>query len=226
MRPRWPGRASEGLGSGVGGSGGAAMPETDVYGRAHELDPATVDVIAARLEARRERPRYMRMLHDYLDEIDLAAGGTGPRWPGRAREGLGPAVGGGGGAAMPAADVDARAHELDPATVDVLAARLEARRESPRYMRMLHDYLDEIDLAAARDVLALGAGTGVEVRELARRPGFSGRVTALEISERLVEIGRKAEEEGVADRITWRIGDAQALNLPDASFDLVTAHTL
>ena len=40
------------------------MPKTDVYGRAHELDPATVDAIAARLEPRRESPRYMRMLHD------------------------------------------------------------------------------------------------------------------------------------------------------------------
>ncbi len=128
---------------------------------------------------------------------------------------------------MPKTDVYGRAHELDPATVDAIAARLEARRESPRYMRMLHDYLDEIDLAAARDVLALGAGTGVEVRELVRRPGFAGKVTALEISERLVEIGRrKAEEEGVAGRIAWRTGDAQALDLPDATFDLVTAHTL
>lgn len=128
---------------------------------------------------------------------------------------------------MPAMDVYGRAHELDLATVDALAARLEARRESPRYMRMLHDYLDEIDLASAHEVLALGAGTGVEVRELARRPTFAGRITALEISQRMIEIGRrKAEEEGLADRITWRVGDAQALNLPGESFDLVTAHTL
>jgi SAM-dependent methyltransferase len=128
---------------------------------------------------------------------------------------------------MPKTDVYGRTHELDAATVDAIAARLEARRESPRYMRLLRNYLDEIDLTSARDVLALGAGTGVEVRELARCPGFAGRVTALEISGRLVEIGRrKAEAEGVADRIAWRIGDAQALDLADRSFDLVTAHTL
>ena len=128
---------------------------------------------------------------------------------------------------MPKMDVYGRAHELDPTTVDAIAARLEARRESPRYMRMLHDYLDEIDLAAAHDVLALGAGTGVEVRELTRRPGFAGSITALEISKHLAEIGRrKAEEEGIADRIGWKIGDAQALDFPDRSFDLVTAHTL
>lgn len=128
---------------------------------------------------------------------------------------------------MPKMDVYGRAHELDPATVDAIATRLEARRESQRYMRMLHDYLDEIDLAAARDVLALGAGTGVEVRELARRPELAGTITALEISERLAEIGRrKSEEEGTADRIEWVIGDAQALDFADRSFDLVTAHTL
>lgn len=128
---------------------------------------------------------------------------------------------------MPKMDVYGRAHELDAATVDAIAARLEARRENAPYMHMLHDYLDEIDLGSARAVLALGAGTGVEVRELVRRPGFSGHVTAIEISERLVESGRLlADEEGVADRINWQVGDAQALELPDAGFDLVTAHTL
>jgi ubiquinone/menaquinone biosynthesis C-methylase UbiE len=128
---------------------------------------------------------------------------------------------------MPNLDVYGRAHELDPATLDAIAARLEARRASPRYMRMLHDYLDQIDLTAARNVLALGAGTGVEVRELACRTGFTGIVTALEISERLAAIGRqKAEEEGVADQIVWRIGDAQALDLPSEDFDLITAHAL
>jgi ubiquinone/menaquinone biosynthesis C-methylase UbiE len=129
--------------------------------------------------------------------------------------------------AMRKLDVYGLTHELDPATVDAIATRLEARRDSPAYMRLLHDYLDEIDLGTARDVLALGAGTGVEVRELARRPDFPGNATAIDISGRLVEIGRRrAEEEGVADRITWRIGDAQALDFPDESFDLVTAHTL
>ena len=92
---------------------------------------------------------------------------------------------------------------------------------------MLHDYLDELDLSAARDVLALGAGTGLEVRELVRRPAFSGTIVAFEISDRLVEIGRrKAEAEDVGDRISWKIGDAQSLDFPDRSFDLVTAHTL
>lgn len=124
-------------------------------------------------------------------------------------------------------DVYSRIHELDPATVDAIAARLEARAASPRYMRMLHDYLAEAAVEDVESALALGAGTGVEVRALAGREGFAGRVTALEISERLAAAGRdRAAAEGLADRIGWAIGDAHRLEFPDASFDLVTAHTL
>jgi hypothetical protein len=48
------------------------MPLLDVYGRTHELDTKSLDSIATRLEARRDSTRYMGMLHEYLDAIDLA----------------------------------------------------------------------------------------------------------------------------------------------------------
>jgi hypothetical protein len=115
-------------------------------------------------------------------------------WAG-GRIGLGPED-----TAMRPLDVYGLAHQLDPSAVDAIAARLEARSDSPDYMRLLHAYLDEVDLGAARDVLALGAGTGVEVRALARRPDFSAGITALEISERLVEIGRRRGRGGRAVR--------------------------
>jgi len=52
-------------------------------------------------------------------------------------------------------------------------------------MGMLQQYLEAIDLAAAHSILALGCGTGVEVREILRRPDFRGRVTAIDISDDL-----------------------------------------
>jgi len=61
-------------------------------------------------------------------------------------------------------DVYGRTHELDTKSLDSIATRLEARRDSTRYMGMLHEYLDAIDLAGAQSVLALGCGTGAEVR--------------------------------------------------------------
>ena len=118
-------------------------------------------------------------------------------------------------------------HELDAKSIDTIATRLEARRGSTKYMGMLQQYLEAIDLAAAHSILALGCGTGVEVREILRRPDFRGRVTAIDISDDLVERGKGlAEQEGFAGRIEWLVGDAQELRLSDGAFDLVLAHTL
>jgi ubiquinone/menaquinone biosynthesis C-methylase UbiE len=128
---------------------------------------------------------------------------------------------------MPLLDVYGRTHELDAKSIDTIATRLEARRGSVRYMRMLQEYLEAINLAATQSILALGCGTGVEVREVLRRPDFRGRVTAIDISADLVEIGNGlAEQEGFASRIEWLVGDAQDLRLSDGAFDLVLAHTL
>src|SRR5215831_10809532 len=128
---------------------------------------------------------------------------------------------------MPLLDVYGRTHELGAKSIDTIATRLEARRGSTKYMGMLQEYLEAIDLAAAHSILALGCGTGVEVREILRRPDFRGRVTAIDISADLVERGKGlAEQEGFAGRIEWLVGDAQELRLSDGAFDLVLAHTL
>ena len=124
-------------------------------------------------------------------------------------------------------DVYGRTHQLDTKSLETMAARLEARRGNEKYIGMLREYLDAIDLAGAQKVLALGCGTGVEVREVLQRPAFRGMITAIDISAELVEKGRElAKQEGLADRIDWQVGDAQELTLPDAVFDLVLAHTL
>ena len=128
---------------------------------------------------------------------------------------------------MPLLDVYGRTHELDAKSIDTIATRLEARRGSAKYMGMLQEYLEAIDLAAAQDVLVLGCGTGVEVREVLRRPDFRGKVTAIDISADLVERGKSlAEQKGFSGGIEWLVGDAQELRLSDGVFDLVLAHTL
>ena len=94
-------------------------------------------------------------------------------------------------------------------------------------MGMLQEYVEAIDLAATQSILALGCGTGAEVREVLRRPDFRGRVTAIDISADLVERGKGlAVQEGFAGRTEWLVGDAQELRLSDRVFDLVLAHTL
>lgn len=118
-------------------------------------------------------------------------------------------------------------NELDEPTVRALGERLEFRGTDATFIAMREAYFDRLPLGAARLVLAVGCGTGVEMRALARRTEFAGRVLGVDQSTALLETGRRlAAEEGVADRLEFRAGDALRLDLPDASVDVVLAHTL
>ena len=87
-------------------------------------------------------------------------------------------------------------------------------------------YVARMGLSPSAEILDLGSGTGVVARALAGAPGFTGRVTGVEQSPAFVEIARRlADEAGVGDRVEFRVGDVHALDLADASFDAVVAHT-
>jgi ubiquinone/menaquinone biosynthesis C-methylase UbiE len=92
---------------------------------------------------------------------------------------------------------------------------------------MLRDYLDAMQIDLAKTVLDLGCGTGVAARAIARRRGFSGTVTGIDLSASLVETARRiSAEEGVADRVEFQAGDTRTLDLETGTFDAVVAHTL
>ncbi len=117
-------------------------------------------------------------------------------------------------------------NEQDEATLQRLAERLEFRGRDRTFTGYRDAYVERLALAPTAKVLDLGCGTGVVTRALARREGFSGRVTGIEQSPALVEVARRlADEEGVGARTEFRVGDAHALDIPDASFDAVVAHT-
>jgi SAM-dependent methyltransferase len=129
--------------------------------------------------------------------------------------------------AMPARDVFQRTDDLEPATLAALGERLEFRGTDATFSRMRNEYFDRLPLAAARAVLDVGCGTGAEVRALLRRPGFTGRLVAVDQSPGLIETARRlASEEGLEERVDYRLGDAHRLDLPDGAFDVAIAHTL
>jgi SAM-dependent methyltransferase len=118
-------------------------------------------------------------------------------------------------------------NDLDDAAVERIAARLEYRATDAGFVAMREAYFDKLPLAEARHILALGCGTGVEVRALKRRPEFRGEVVGVDHSPRLIdEARRRAEAEELASGVDFRIGDATALDLSDGGFDIVMAHTL
>jgi ubiquinone/menaquinone biosynthesis C-methylase UbiE len=128
---------------------------------------------------------------------------------------------------MRTVDVYRITDELDSATLDVLTTRLEARGKHLRFIGMMREYMDAMGIDSAASVLDLGCGTGVASRAIACRPGFSGRVTGIDRSPHLIAVAsRLAREERLESKLIFRAGDSHSLELPDAEFDAVVAHTL
>ena len=117
--------------------------------------------------------------------------------------------------------------QLDDPTLDVVIARLEARGKHPRFMEMMREYLDAMKIDSCRSVLDLGCGTGIAARAIAKRGGFAGRITGLDISSYLVAAANRfAAQEDLTNAVEFRAGDSQNVGLADGSFDAVIAHTL
>jgi SAM-dependent methyltransferase len=117
--------------------------------------------------------------------------------------------------------------KLDDSLLQVIVTRLESRGKHPIFEKMLRDYLDAMQIDKAKTVLDIGCGTGVAARAIARRPGFSGHVTGIDLSPALARAAAQlAGAEGLGSRIEFRPGDSRKLDLADGTFDAVVAHTL
>ena len=128
---------------------------------------------------------------------------------------------------MTSADPFGRTDRLDDAMLDALVARFEARGKHPVFATMLGEYLDAMNPASAAAVLDMGCGTGLVARAIAHRPGFSGRVTGIDLSPYLVAAAKRlAGEEGVAEHVEFQSGDVRRLDFADGTFDALVAHTL
>jgi ubiquinone/menaquinone biosynthesis C-methylase UbiE len=99
-------------------------------------------------------------------------------------------------------------------------AALEDRAREPSYAGMINAMFDEIAPAAGETILDVGCGSGALDRLLARRFGGANAITATDVNPFLLrEAAALAAEDHVADRITFRMGNAERLPFPDASFD-------
>ncbi len=88
---------------------------------------------------------------------------------------------------------------------------------------MTEGLLRHAGVRAGMQVLDLACGPGDPALALAQRVGASGRVTATDLSEGMLQLARQhADAAGLAN-ISFRLADAQALPFDDASFDVVTS---
>jgi demethylmenaquinone methyltransferase / 2-methoxy-6-polyprenyl-1,4-benzoquinol methylase len=72
-------------------------------------------------------------------------------------------------------------------------------------------------------LLDVAGGTGDVTLKALRAGGPGTRVTLLDISPEMVEVGRKrVADAGLSDRVTFTIANAEALPFPDKTFDAYT----
>jgi ubiquinone/menaquinone biosynthesis C-methylase UbiE len=124
-------------------------------------------------------------------------------------------------------DIFRLAPSMDPAVLETIAARLEFRGTDEGYARRSQAYLPRLPLAHARRILALGCGTGIEVRALRRLARPDTAIIGIDHSPALIDAARRlTAEEGLADNVTYQVGDAHHAPYGDGEFDIITLHTL
>jgi len=96
---------------------------------------------------------------------------------------------------------------------------LDGADESPLIQQVKRRMLDICPVAAGHQVLDVGCGLGHEVRRLAQQVGPQGRVVGIDANSAMITEARRRGA-GLALPISFEVGDAHQVGLPDGSFDL------
>ena len=86
-----------------------------------------------------------------------------------------------------------------------------------------HAAIAVLHIAPGDNVLDVGCGTGVVLRECAERMDGRGTFVGLDASSAMLEVAQQHSRTAAHAAIRWMKGDGQALPFADASFDWVTA---
>ena len=106
-------------------------------------------------------------------------------------------------------------------------AVLETRGWSSGYTSIVRNLMEAVDLRPGESVLELGCGTGVVSRWLAQRTAGKNKIVGVEINPYLLEEAiALTKNERLGEIIEFREGNAEALSLPDDSFDIAVSCTV
>ena len=107
---------------------------------------------------------------------------------------------------------------MDEAVLQTVADRLEFRAIDAGYVALSQAYFERLPVSPPCRVLAVGCGTGVEVRALRRRVGPEVALVGIDHSDALVERARQlTADEGLSENVEYLTGDAHDLPYSDAS---------
>jgi ubiquinone/menaquinone biosynthesis C-methylase UbiE len=105
-------------------------------------------------------------------------------------------------------------------------ASLEERGRSG-YMAIVRGLIDRLAIEPGESVLEVGCGSGVIMRELARRTGGKNRLIGRDMNPYLLREARElAQRAGLIDHIDFGEGRAESLPLPDGAVDVALSSTV
>jgi SAM-dependent methyltransferase len=105
-------------------------------------------------------------------------------------------------------------------------ASLEERGRSG-YMAVVRRLLDELSIQPGESVLEVGCGSGVIMRELARRTAGANRLIGRDVNPYLLREARAlARRAGLLDHIDFGEGSGEALPLPNGAVDVALSSTV
>ena len=81
----------------------------------------------------------------------------------------------------------------------------------------------QVSPRVGEDVLDIGTGSGEPALTIARLVAPVGRVTGIDLSERMIETAEQASRSSDLPNATFKVMDAEALDLPDGCFDLAVS---
>jgi ubiquinone/menaquinone biosynthesis C-methylase UbiE len=81
--------------------------------------------------------------------------------------------------------------------------------------------VDKAKIESGKYVLDIACGTGWATMEAAKAVGKKGKVIGIDIAEKMLDVAKKKAEAAGISNIEYRLGDAEALDFKDDSFDIV-----
>lgn len=91
----------------------------------------------------------------------------------------------------------------------------------PRLQGVSDRLVDLGDVRPGQQVLDVATGVGEPAITAARRVGPTGRVVATDFSPQMLDIAQMRAEKLGLDNIEFRVMDAEAIDLPEKSFDVI-----
>jgi ubiquinone/menaquinone biosynthesis C-methylase UbiE len=114
----------------------------------------------------------------------------------------------------------------ETAARELSARTLELRGRSEDEVTSRSAYLGLLGIAPGERILEIGCGSGVVLRDLARRVAPGGRAVGLDPSPAMLTVARElAAAAGLAELVELHEGDARSLPFADGAFDAVLAVT-